>query len=447
MKKGVDVFISYRRKGGREIARNINDRLTLRGYSVFFDYESIRDGRFNTQIFEAIDKAKDFIFVLSDSALEGCANEEDWVRTELEYALKLDKHIMLVCPGESFDGFPSDLPESLLPIKDLQIHYLSQRYYDQSIEEVVSSLNCDRKRKWHRYALILAAVLAAGLALYLYTRGGTPSSGASPVSVQCYLARYRDLSLYEGLTYGDDDLKAFQYEDTLDGPDYTVYPLSDFYYLRAGHHVRPMREGAVRTHSPVFTLRLINGGRKTVVINSAAVEIRNVSPAFASPVSILDTWDGYRIHGLSADSCRISYEVVDTRTGRIVRSGTAPAEAGVFVFSPDEKPAAGRMIVGTVDAVDGRIPFIISGRSLQAARAGIGDPQLPYVSFTAGKTEHRLSFSSFQDRNLVSGETDDRFHFSVRPDASCSFEMRVVLRTVEGTTLPSDWIKVSVFKP
>ena len=37
-----DIFISYRRKGGDVTARSIYDRLTMMGYRVSYDIETLR---------------------------------------------------------------------------------------------------------------------------------------------------------------------------------------------------------------------------------------------------------------------------------------------------------------------------------------------------------------------------------------------------------------------
>ena len=51
----VDIFVSYRKIAGRDCARSLMQGLKLIGYSkIFFDYHSIRDGKFNTQIIDAI---------------------------------------------------------------------------------------------------------------------------------------------------------------------------------------------------------------------------------------------------------------------------------------------------------------------------------------------------------------------------------------------------------
>ena len=52
-----DVFISYRRITGANDARLLQQALKARGYEVFFDYDSLRDGQFDKRIFAAIDEA------------------------------------------------------------------------------------------------------------------------------------------------------------------------------------------------------------------------------------------------------------------------------------------------------------------------------------------------------------------------------------------------------
>lgn len=55
-----DIFISYRREGGRELARSLKSELERRGYRVFLDFDELNDGIFDRRIMEAIDAAPDF---------------------------------------------------------------------------------------------------------------------------------------------------------------------------------------------------------------------------------------------------------------------------------------------------------------------------------------------------------------------------------------------------
>ena len=68
--KDYDVFISYRRENGREIARTLQLALMQRGLKVFFDLEEIRDGKFNEALYESFDKAKSLIVIMTTGALD-----------------------------------------------------------------------------------------------------------------------------------------------------------------------------------------------------------------------------------------------------------------------------------------------------------------------------------------------------------------------------------------
>ena len=108
-----DIFISYRRDGGKELARPLKSELERRGYRVFLDFDELKDGIFDRRIMEAIDNAPIFMVVLSPHALDRCANADDWVRREIEYALEHDRHFIPVNPDLSFEGFPTDIPDNL----------------------------------------------------------------------------------------------------------------------------------------------------------------------------------------------------------------------------------------------------------------------------------------------------------------------------------------------
>ena len=108
--KQYDIFISYRRSS-YESANLIATRLKAAGYSVFFDLESMRSGKFNEQLFGVIDNCKDFLVVLPPNALERCVNEDDWVRLEVCRAMANKKNIVPVM----LNGFtwPNPMPTGM----------------------------------------------------------------------------------------------------------------------------------------------------------------------------------------------------------------------------------------------------------------------------------------------------------------------------------------------
>ena len=82
-----DVFISYGRADSKEFARKLHDLLIQQGLEVWFDFEDIPLGvDYQNQIDDGIEKADNFIFVISPHAVNSpyCAKE-------IELALKCQK--------------------------------------------------------------------------------------------------------------------------------------------------------------------------------------------------------------------------------------------------------------------------------------------------------------------------------------------------------------------
>lgn len=166
-----DVFISYRRDGGREFARSIKAGLELRGYSVFLDFDELKDGIFDDRILEAIEAAPVFLFILSSHSLDRCAEEGDWVRKEVEYAYSLGRHIIPVNKDGAFDGLPDDLPPVLSEVfshnqySDIMLGQLFEASMEKMIVERIAPF-VKRPRKWFHYAV--PAILIAVAALIFY---------------------------------------------------------------------------------------------------------------------------------------------------------------------------------------------------------------------------------------------------------------------------------------
>jgi tetratricopeptide (TPR) repeat protein len=100
------VFISYRRTNFYTALAVYQD-LTAHGYDVFFDYESIDSGDFETVIFENIRFRAHFVVILSPSALERLGEKNSVMRREVELAID-EKRNIIPLMMESFDfGSPS----------------------------------------------------------------------------------------------------------------------------------------------------------------------------------------------------------------------------------------------------------------------------------------------------------------------------------------------------
>ena len=139
----TDIFISYRRVGGRDTARNVELALKGEGYeNIFFDFNSLRDGVFNEQILNAIDSCKDYLLILSDGALDRCANEGDWVAIEIRRAMTADCKIIPIRVGESDFKWPDNLPKDLTILKSIQfLNLKTDEYFPDSIRRLMERMD------------------------------------------------------------------------------------------------------------------------------------------------------------------------------------------------------------------------------------------------------------------------------------------------------------------
>ncbi|XP_025090144.1 sterile alpha and TIR motif-containing protein 1-like isoform X2 [Pomacea canaliculata] len=102
-KKPIDVFISYRRSNGSQLASLLKVHLQLRGFTVFIDIERLRAGKFDESLLESVRHASNFIIVLTPNALDRCVGDDekkDWVHKEIVAAIEAGVNIIPL-----FDNF------------------------------------------------------------------------------------------------------------------------------------------------------------------------------------------------------------------------------------------------------------------------------------------------------------------------------------------------------
>jgi len=127
-----DIFISYRRNGGFETAKHLNDLLVHDGYSVSFDIDTLREGRFDNALLSRIEQCTDFILVVDKNTFDRMKgsdpSEDDWLRQELSYALRLKKNIIPVLLAGAV--FPSNLPADVNEVRYKNGPAYSKEYFD-----------------------------------------------------------------------------------------------------------------------------------------------------------------------------------------------------------------------------------------------------------------------------------------------------------------------------
>jgi tetratricopeptide (TPR) repeat protein len=128
------VFISYRRRN-IYMARSIYDNLTHHGYDVFFDYESIASGDFSQNILQSIESRAHFLLILTPSALERCSQPNDWLRREIEHAIKFKRNIVpLTFEGFVFSEMWQYLPEHIAePLSMYNALQIPADYFDEAM--------------------------------------------------------------------------------------------------------------------------------------------------------------------------------------------------------------------------------------------------------------------------------------------------------------------------
>ena len=191
-----DVFLSYRRDGGETMSILLRDRLLAMGYRVFLDIESLNSGSFNEKLLSVIEGCTDVIVVCSQNSLDRCANENDWMRTEIAHALRHRKNIVPVM----LRGFewPDDLPGDMEALKTQNgVNAGSNEYFDAVIDRlaekfllsVPATIQQDPAKASSKNtrvmfaAVICGALLIAlaiiGVTLFLNNDLNTPDNGSN----------------------------------------------------------------------------------------------------------------------------------------------------------------------------------------------------------------------------------------------------------------------------
>ena len=99
-----DIFISYRNKGGKQVARQLHKWLSeTEGYSTFYDDECLREGRWDKALLRHVKRCRDFLLIVDRHTFdriydESYSVEDDWVRKELSEALKMGDDVINIIP-------------------------------------------------------------------------------------------------------------------------------------------------------------------------------------------------------------------------------------------------------------------------------------------------------------------------------------------------------------
>lgn len=136
--KTLDVFVSYRRANGSQLASLLKVHLQLRGFSVFIDVERLEAGKFDNNLLDSIKAAKNFILVLSPNALDRCIGDhecKDWVHKEIVAALASNCNIIPIIDNFLWPD-PEQLPEDMRSITYFNGVSWTHDYQDACVDKV-----------------------------------------------------------------------------------------------------------------------------------------------------------------------------------------------------------------------------------------------------------------------------------------------------------------------
>ncbi len=136
--RNFDVFISYRRDKGSEVARLLAEKLQSRGYRVFLDVDALGSGEWGKQLSDRIDECPDFIAIVTDGYFVRCENADDVVRREIAHALAGNSTVVPLLVGDA--RIPAELPADISGISAHNgVKYLHE-YAEQAVDKVCSFL-------------------------------------------------------------------------------------------------------------------------------------------------------------------------------------------------------------------------------------------------------------------------------------------------------------------
>ncbi|UYV64377.1 SARM1 [Cordylochernes scorpioides] len=143
--KTIDVFISYRRSNGSQLASLLKVLLQLRGFSVFIDVERLEAGKFDNNLLGSIRQARNFLLVLTPAALDRCVGDvdcKDWVHREVVAALQSQCKIIPIT--DNFNWPESDkLPEDMRSVLKFNAIKWIHDYQDACVDKLERFMNGD----------------------------------------------------------------------------------------------------------------------------------------------------------------------------------------------------------------------------------------------------------------------------------------------------------------
>ncbi len=139
----MKVFISYRRKSwaftqllAQSLAKKVNA-------TIFVDFTSIDETNFESSILRHLSESDIVLVVVTEQtfAPERIIQSGDWVRREINLALKMKKNIVLLLVDDQSLPIPSDLPEDIRDVTHMQGFPFYAQYFEDGVKILVEFIN------------------------------------------------------------------------------------------------------------------------------------------------------------------------------------------------------------------------------------------------------------------------------------------------------------------
>jgi hypothetical protein len=133
--QSYDVFFSYRREGGSDVARSLQQALKDE-YKIFLDVDRMPSGHFDTTLLRTIETSPNFVVFLSPGSLDRCRNPDDWLRREITHAIATRRNIVpITLPGFSFPD-PKTLSDDIVEVARHDAVEYSHRYFYAMLDKL-----------------------------------------------------------------------------------------------------------------------------------------------------------------------------------------------------------------------------------------------------------------------------------------------------------------------
>lgn len=156
-KKLDKIFISYRTSDGIDFAGRLKERLAKKGFSVYYNPEKHAVGEpFPVYLKKAVEACKVFLIVVTPNLVSGLienivSGEDDYVRDELETAIKSGKKIIPILRGTDMpqDKQLPDMIKGFSVIDSIEVNSKDASDFNYGIKKVIKKVkeHCRSRRE------------------------------------------------------------------------------------------------------------------------------------------------------------------------------------------------------------------------------------------------------------------------------------------------------------